>query len=206
VNSTDSENKLFDLCEIQLRNNLRLVYRATRDGFSPKDFHSKCDAICNTLTIIRASNGNIFGGFTEKPWCSYMGWVKDPAAYIFSLVNKEGTSFKVMSTKNDKGLLFIARPVTFIGGPGLNAKNMAIYCDQMHGPVFGNYDICIKKARNSEIGTNLNGAANFGSVYEHPDYLHNTEGARSIIAGSYRFHSDEIEVYTIISDLKSTTQ
>jgi hypothetical protein len=36
--------------------------------FVVSDFHSTCDGIANTLTIIKAKSGNIFGGFTEKVW------------------------------------------------------------------------------------------------------------------------------------------
>jgi hypothetical protein len=48
----------------------KLQYRATRDGFSAKDFHSECDGIANTLTVIKSEHDNIFCGFTELAWDS----------------------------------------------------------------------------------------------------------------------------------------
>ena len=45
----------------------KLVYRASRDGFGAADFHSKCDNISKTLTIVSA-NENIFGGYTNMTW------------------------------------------------------------------------------------------------------------------------------------------
>ena len=46
---------------------LRLLFRASRDGFAAATFHSKCDNKGPTVTIVRSGN-NIFGGFTEVSW------------------------------------------------------------------------------------------------------------------------------------------
>ena len=50
--------------------NFTLIYQASRDGFREFDFHSKVDGIVNTLTVIKTTNGNIFGGFTSADWYS----------------------------------------------------------------------------------------------------------------------------------------
>jgi len=47
----------------------RLLFRASRDGFAAENFHSKCDKIKPTVTIVKSKN-NIFGGFTERSWTS----------------------------------------------------------------------------------------------------------------------------------------
>jgi len=77
-----------------------LKYRASRDGFHSKDFHSKCDGIEKTLDVIKTTNGNIFGGYTDKAWSSHNENKDDPNAYIFSLVNKEDASFKTICSDN----------------------------------------------------------------------------------------------------------
>ena len=51
------------------RHHLRLLFRASRDGFFAKTFHSMCDNKGPTVTIVR-SGENIFGGFTEHSWNS----------------------------------------------------------------------------------------------------------------------------------------
>lgn len=51
------ENDLFKLCNLNSNGNWSLVYKATRDGFSSRDFHSKCDSKKNTLVIIKSTNG-----------------------------------------------------------------------------------------------------------------------------------------------------
>ena len=51
------------------RRRLRLLFRASRDGFLASTFHSKCDNKGPTVTIVQ-SEENIFGGFTEESWSS----------------------------------------------------------------------------------------------------------------------------------------
>ena len=50
-----------------LQGKWRLLFRASRDGFAAETFHSKCDNLGPTVTIVK--NGNyIFGGFTDVSW------------------------------------------------------------------------------------------------------------------------------------------
>ena len=51
------------------RRRLRLLYRASRDGFAAECFHSRCDNNGPTVTIVK-SGEYIFGGFTEQSWTS----------------------------------------------------------------------------------------------------------------------------------------
>ena len=53
----------------------RLLFRASRDGFTASAFHSKCDNKGPTITVVKSSS-NIFGGFTEMPWTSPDGGCK----------------------------------------------------------------------------------------------------------------------------------
>jgi hypothetical protein len=55
--------------------------------------------------IIKSSNGNVFGGYTEQSW-SNTGPVSefidksDPNAFIFSLINKENRPLKKKFSTN----------------------------------------------------------------------------------------------------------
>ena len=51
------------------RRRLRLLFRASQDGFMAKTFHSKCDNKGPTVTIVQ-SGKYVFGGFTEESWDS----------------------------------------------------------------------------------------------------------------------------------------
>ena len=48
---------------------LRLLFRASRDGFAAARFHHKCDNKGPTVTIVQSGN-DICGGFTEASWIS----------------------------------------------------------------------------------------------------------------------------------------
>ena len=65
-----------------------LVYRATRDGFGASEFHRKCDRTPSTLTIIRTTDGDIFGAYSALEWGPKISRQADPNAFVFSLVNR----------------------------------------------------------------------------------------------------------------------
>ena len=45
-----------------------LLFRKTRDGSTPNDFHNKCDNKGITITFIETTKGYKFGGYTELQW------------------------------------------------------------------------------------------------------------------------------------------
>ena len=47
----------------------RLLFRASRDGFAAKSFHSKCDNKGPTVTVVQ-SGSFVFGGFADAAWSS----------------------------------------------------------------------------------------------------------------------------------------
>ncbi len=171
--------QLDELCEFPKDREWELIYKASRDGFKASDFHAKCNSHPilqkGTLTVIKSDSGNVFGGFTEKAWSSHQGFVTDPSAFIFSLVNKDKNPFKVNCS---------------------NDGQYGIYCNENYGPVFGGdgeklRDIVII----SDSNTLNKSYTDFGYAYQHPDYQRETDKAKSILAGSFKFHIDEIEVY-----------
>ena len=113
------------LCEFPPNQNWELLYRATRDGFDAKDFHRICDHKRNTLTVIKSTHGNIFGGYNDEAWDSTNRYYDDSNAFLYSLVNKDNKSFKVNIPKN------------------------SICCNSSYGPSFGiGHDICISSNSN----------------------------------------------------------
>ena len=88
-----------------------LLYRATRDGDSSKDFHSKCDNIRDTLSLVKTKNGLIFGGYTNESW-NGENYKKDDRAFCFSIDLKKKYNSKKTS--------------------------QSIYCHKDYGPCFGN--------------------------------------------------------------------
>jgi hypothetical protein len=105
---------LINVCQFKLNQKLKLIYRASDNGFKSEDFHSKCDNILKTLTIIKSSNECVFGGYTEQDWSGNIGYKSDDNAFIFSLINESNSPFMVKcSNKN------------------------AIFCFNTCGPTFG---------------------------------------------------------------------
>jgi len=166
------QRKLVDLCEFPIDQKWELKYRGTRDGLKAADFHSRCDGIANTLTIVKATNGNIFGGYTEQAWHSKNEWIKDPKAFIFSLVNKEEDPFKAIVSNEGKH---------------------AICGSAKYGPGFGGDDKCIMDL--IIFGTEDLSFSEFGYSYQHEHYPKETVKNNSILAGSIRFQVQEIEVF-----------
>lgn len=79
----DLQNQLANLCEFSLDEESQLKYGAT----SAKTY-IKCDGVKNILTVIKTTNGNVFGGFAEQAWNSKYVPVTDPNSFIFSLISK----------------------------------------------------------------------------------------------------------------------
>ena len=74
-----------------------LLYRATRDGSYPKDYHKKCDNQGPTLTLIKTDNNRKFGGYISKDiqyGTSDEKYVKDKNAFIFSIDKKKKYNIK----------------------------------------------------------------------------------------------------------------
>jgi len=170
------QNQLINLCEFRHNQKWELKYRASNDGFTPDDFHSKCNGTTNTLTVIKTTNGDIFGGYTEQAWHSKGGTVTDLQAFIFSLSNQENNPFKAKCSNNGE---------------------RAIGCYSYLGPTFGdglssgNQDIRIY----SDSNTNRFSFSNFGSIYKRPDHQSKSDGAQNVLTGSLKFQTVDIEVF-----------
>ncbi len=161
---------LLSLCEFPVDQKWNLIYRASQDGFEAAKFHTNCDNKTNTLTVIKSTNGNVFGGYTEQTWNHTGGYKADPNSFIFSLINKLNEPIKIKWSKNN-----------------------GIYCQTTYGPTFGGgNDFYISDKSN----TNICSYSNLGHSYSHPDYRFETNEAKTFLAGSYNFQVSEIEVYT----------
>ena len=70
--------------------NLELIFRASRDGYSAENFHSKCDDMGPSLTIVQSEYGYRFGGYSKISWISHskVFCIADSDAFIFSLTHK----------------------------------------------------------------------------------------------------------------------
>jgi len=150
--------------------NFKLLYQATRDSFSASAFHSKCNGIYGTLSIVKSRNGYIFGGYTQADWSGYWNYKYDSNAFLFSLINGYNTSVKM--------------PIIY--------PSYAIYASDYYGPTFGSgYSLYI--ADQADINRNSYSYL-YGSIYQIPSFV---SDANAFLAGSYSFSVDDIEVYSV---------
>ncbi len=140
-------NDLMKLCEFDRDQEWDLIYRASDDGFSSKNFHSNCDNKASTLTVIKTTKKEIFGGYIERAWESDGYWLKDPNAFIFTLANSDNSSFK------------------FKNADSMGTK--AVYCDLEKGPSFGHDDIELCSHSNIK----LNSFYQFGGNYKNRSFI-----------------------------------
>ena len=74
-----------------------LIYRGSADGFEPSDFHKFCDNKGSTISVIKTTENEIFGGYTSLEWKSpeeqensedsnkEEDWKNDEEAFLFSV-------------------------------------------------------------------------------------------------------------------------
>eukprot|EP00611_Tribonema_gayanum_P023623 TRINITY_DN5000_c0_g2_i1.p1 TRINITY_DN5000_c0_g2~~TRINITY_DN5000_c0_g2_i1.p1 ORF type:complete len:588 (-),score=130.36 TRINITY_DN5000_c0_g2_i1:613-2376(-) len=61
----------------------QLLYQASVNGATPREFHRLCDGKLNTVCLAIDDKGNLFGGFTAVAWASSGSYKRDPAAFLF---------------------------------------------------------------------------------------------------------------------------
>lgn len=148
----------------------KLIYKASRDGFSADTFHARCDDLRSTITIIQSNNGCLFGGYTSVSWALEKAYGNDATAFLFTLTNPHNTpptKYFIKSTR--------------VGN--------AIYGHENFGPTFGaGHDIYL--ANNSNL--------NSSSYIRFPHSYTDTTGQyEKTFTGDNNFTASDIEVFTL---------
>lgn len=173
TSSTDKDHIKIWLAEVSKISGPQLLYRASRDGWDTNDFHSKCDDKGATVTIVKTSEGYVFGGYTDQSWASEGHWKSSNEAFLFSLKCHAGLAPVKMRLKSGE-------------------NRHAMYCSSNWGLGFGNDDIYVG-IDNSSL---KNGYTNLGNTYELPSGVSNT-----FLTGKHgycdRFQVAEVEVFRV---------
>ena len=93
-----------EVCGFSKDQKWKLVYKGSIDGFCPTDFHSKCDSIEKTITIIESDENHILGGYTDKAWSSKEEYINDPDAFLFNLVNSSYQPLKIKCSDSEHAI------------------------------------------------------------------------------------------------------
>ncbi|XP_044169434.1 uncharacterized protein LOC114970565 isoform X6 [Acropora millepora] len=150
---------------VQINGQWILCWRASLHGWAAKTFHSLCDNKGPTVTTVKDTNNNIFGGYTSIPWRSENRYKNDPKAFLFSLKNP---------TNNPRKL------------PQLNSSSShSVYDGANYGPTFGHgHDLCISNM-------NRNSHEYLGYVYTVPSGVRSDP----FLTGNTHFTANEIETF-----------
>ena len=71
------------------------IFTASVNGDKAENFHNQCDYKGPTVTIVKATNGHIFGGYITVPFSSDNKAHYDDKAFLFSLTNKKKFPIKI---------------------------------------------------------------------------------------------------------------
>eukprot|EP01118_Nematostelium_gracile_P000999 TRINITY_DN10_c0_g1_i3.p1 TRINITY_DN10_c0_g1~~TRINITY_DN10_c0_g1_i3.p1 ORF type:complete len:316 (-),score=77.81 TRINITY_DN10_c0_g1_i3:123-953(-) len=150
-----------------------LIHRGTRDGFSASQMRARINNQGETITIVRSTNGYIFGGYNPLPWNGSGSYTTCSSAWLFSLGGVYG-SVQV-----------------FGNGGGTNH----IYNDNGYGPTFGsNHDLYIANGCN---GNNSSYTNISNSRFLFPPQVGNQP--HFLNGGTNSFQVSEIEIYAVFT-------
>eukprot|EP01080_Neovahlkampfia_damariscottae_P008326 gene8326-150_t len=125
----------------------KLLYKASKDGYQCKNFHSKCDGESNTITII-TSGKYIFGGYTPARWSKNGNYTFNNGTFLFSLVNPSNVA-----------------PCQFPNNGLYHSNTYSIYSKNNYGPTFGGgHDLYIS----NNCNTNSQSYSNLGHSFQAP--------------------------------------
>ncbi len=171
--NSKSLRELLLRCKFSVFTKLKLLYRASEDGFTAKAFHEKCDENKRVLIIIKSDFNHVFGGYSAKGWNPMNpGYSYDSDAFLYSHINNDEEPCLVKCSMPD----------------------YAIYYDSNLGPVFGaGMDLMVSNKSNE----NCESLCRLGYSYKHPFYDDYTEQANLSFAGSHHFKIEDIEVFKL---------
>lgn len=126
-----------------------LIYKGTKHGFGPTNFHNRCDGQAPTMIVIQSKGGNIFGGFTKLAWSHNRGFKQDTDAFLFTLKNPHDsvpTKFPITKAQSQHavyhpGAGYLGEMYDYylfgFGGDGLNWLNFVEGTDYVTGKCRG---------------------------------------------------------------------
>lgn len=120
---------------------LRLLYRGSRDGFNVQSFHQRCDHVARTVTVLKSTEGHVFGGYSDVAWDFSNQMKHSAAAFLFKLGQDDQVNVARYDVAQD--------------------HQNAIYCHKNNGPTFGtgpNLRVHLNSPQNSRAEMELHGS------------------------------------------------
>ncbi|CAB4427799.1 unnamed protein product [Rhizophagus irregularis] len=117
---------------------LKLIFRGSRDGFTPNKFHTICYNRPRTVAIIKVKDSNeILGGYNPMEWKPGPGYGLTNVSFIFSFMNENINDHiisrvmekeKAINYSNCFGPSFGIGDLTIFGGDLDDFRQMNNYC------------------------------------------------------------------------------
>ena len=151
ITSRSDDNQLMTwLGEVNKSNSKpKLLYRASRDGWTTESFHSLCDDHNHTLVTMKTSEGYVFGGYSDQSW-EGNEYKSSSSSFLFSLKCYAGLAPTRMKVQSGE-------------------EGHAVRTNQNNGPCFSGDDLWV--GRNNDM---KQGYTNPGYKYEIPSGASNT--------------------------------
>ena len=143
-------------------NNMKLLYRGTRDGMDANTFHNKCNNEGPTISLFKNEKGYIFGGYASTDWTSCNGYKSAPDSFIFTLTNIYGTEpTKFPNSNTSKSIYdYSNNGPTFGGGWDI----YTFYNNSSGASFFHSYQDILGKGISIFSGDNNNGNFNLKEI------------------------------------------
>ncbi|GES90255.1 hypothetical protein GLOIN_2v1481345 [Rhizophagus clarus] len=100
IDKIDINSKFSYTRELYLPYKFKLLLRGSRDGFTPKKFHTSCDNIPHTIIFIKVRDtGEILGGYNPSIWkdSRYGEYGRTKDSFIFSFKSKDNFKDPILS-------------------------------------------------------------------------------------------------------------
>jgi hypothetical protein len=152
----------------------KIIYKATKDGWTSQQFHAKCDNQGETICFFKTNTGYIFGGYNAQSWTSNSTYAVDYSSFLFTLQNSKGFSPGI--------------------APHIPGKANSCYGCSTYGPTWGGgHDLYIVSSPNTSSGS----YSNLGYSYGVTGMTYNTNPIKAFLAGGYNFTLVEFECYKV---------
>ncbi|EXX74895.1 uncharacterized protein OCT59_025307 [Rhizophagus irregularis] len=135
IDKVDVNCKFSHLRELYLPYEFQLLIRGSRDGFTPRKFHTLCDNKHNTVTFIKVKDSEeILGGYNPITWMNVNSWGEAQNCFIFSFKNRSNFKDAILSI--------------------VKYTDNALNYHPDHGPFFGN-DLIIYTSEESKDSADI---------------------------------------------------
>ena len=81
-------------------NECKLLYRASKDGWTSFNFHIKCNEKKKTITIIHTNSKNIFGAYQSIKWNKIGKWYEDNNSFLILIRSSKQYKSQIFKLKN----------------------------------------------------------------------------------------------------------